>query len=230
MARRGRWRAALLAGLALALFLVIGRSAAGTLPAFVEWVERQGTRAALVYVLGYAAATVLLIPGSLLTLAAGALFGVVRGTALAFTGALLGSVAAFLVSRHLTRPTLERRFARDPRFRRIDAAVEAQGLRIVLLLRLSPVLPFTLLNYALGITRVRLRDYLVAAVGMLPGTLLYVWSGSAAGEVAALASGGGPRGAGSWGVLLLGMAATAAVTVVLTRLARRALAEAGADG
>jgi uncharacterized membrane protein YdjX (TVP38/TMEM64 family) len=112
-----------------------------------------------------------------------------------------------------------------PRFAAIDRAIGREGRKIVFLLRLSPVFPFVLLNYALGLTRVRLRDYAVAALGMLPGTLLYVYYGKLAGDVATLAADGTEteRGAGYWTLMALGLLATIAVTTVVTRTARRAL-------
>jgi uncharacterized membrane protein YdjX (TVP38/TMEM64 family) len=222
-------RLALIAAVLLLLAL-LGHRGLRLVPGFIAWVDRMGPAGMLLFVLGYAVATVALIPGSVMTLAAGALFGVVRGTLVAFTGALLGSTLAFLVARYLARPLVERRVASDARFRRIDRAVGWHGRRLVFLLRLSPVLPFTLMNYALGITHVRLRDYLIASVGMLPGTLLYVWTGTLAGEAAA-AAGGTPlrRGAAYWTVLAVGFLATVAVTVAVTRMARRALREAGRD-
>src|SRR5512134_2247807 len=155
----------LLAGLVLA-----GREAAGLLPRFAAWVESLGVWGPVVFVLGYIVATVAFVPGSLLTLGAGAIFGLVQGTALVLAGATLGASAAFLVSRYLARDAVERRLAGNARFAAIDRAVGAQGRKIVLLLRLSPVFPFNLLNYALGLTRVSLADYALAAFGMLPGT------------------------------------------------------------
>ena len=125
-------------------------------------------------------------PGAL---GAGAIFGVVEGAALVFVAAVLGSTAAFLVARYVARSAVERRVASEPRFAAIDRAVGEQGRKIVLLLRLSPVFPFNLLNYGLGLTKVRLLDYVVASIGMIPGTLLYVYSGKVAGDVAAAAGG-----------------------------------------
>src|SRR5207245_1117774 len=113
----------------------------------------------------------------------------VPGTVYVLIAATLGSAAAFLVSRYLARGAIERRLANIPRFAAIDRAVGAEGRKIVFLLRLSPVFPFTLLNYALGLTQVRFADYLVAAIGMLPGTVLYVYAGQAIGDVTALAGG-----------------------------------------
>jgi uncharacterized membrane protein YdjX (TVP38/TMEM64 family) len=179
------------------------------------------------FVVGYILATVAFIPGSLLTLAAGAIFGIALGTVTVFAGAVLGSAAAFLLARTVARAAIERRIEGDARFAAIDEAVARDGRRIVFLLRLSPAFPFNLMNYALGLTRVRFVDYLVASVGMLPGTLLYVYTGKLAGEVAVAAGGAAPpRGAGYYAVLGLGLLATLAVTVLVTRTARRALTEA----
>ena len=216
-----------LAVAALVAVIALGREVGAYVPRFANWVEDLGPWGPAAFVVGYALATVAFVPGSVLTLAAGAIFGLVEGTLLVFAAATLGSIAAFLVARYFARDSIARRVEGDARFAAIDRAVELQGRRIVFLLRLSPVFPFNLLNYALGLTRVRLWDYAVASLGMLPGTLLYVYSGKVVGEVAALAGGGEvQRGAGyylSWGV---GLAATALVTVLVTRIARRALAEA----
>ncbi len=141
--------------------------------------------------------------------------------------ATLGASAAFLVSRYVARGAVERRLAGNARFAAIDRAVGDQGRKIVLLLRLSPVFPFNLLNYALGLTRVRFADFLVASIGMLPGTLLYVYYGKVAGDVARLAGGTDvPKGPGYYAVLGLGLVATILVTTIVTRTARRALEEA----
>jgi uncharacterized membrane protein YdjX (TVP38/TMEM64 family) len=215
---------------ALAALVLLGRVAGGYLPRFAAWVESAGAWGPALFILGYAVAVVGFAPGSLLTLAAGAIFGLWRGVAFVFVAAVLGSSAAFLVARYLARGAVERRLAGNPRFAAIDRAIGAQGRRIVFLLRLSPVFPFNLLNYALGLTRVRLADYLVASVGMVPGTFLYVYSGKLAGDVAALAGGAPvPRDAGYWAVLALGLVATVAVTAVVTRIARRALREANPE-
>lgn len=224
---------ALLALAALAALLVLGRQAGALLPRFAGWVQGQGPLAPVVFVAGYALAVVAFVPGALLTLAAGAIFGLAEGTALVFVAAVLGSTAAFLLSRHLARRWVEGRLRGDPRFGAIDRAVGREGRRIVFLLRLSPVFPFNLLNYALGLTSVGLADYVLASFGMLPGTLLYVYSGRLAGDVAAVAGGAGrERGAAEWALLGVGFVATLAVTVLVTRIARRALREAtdGPDG
>lgn len=214
----------------LAVLVVLGRQAGGYIPVFAQWVNGLGVWGPIVFIVGYTVATVAFVPGSLLTLAAGAIFGLAQGTVYVFVAAVLGSSAAFLVSRYLARATIERRLSGSPRFAAIDRAVGAQGRKIVFLLRLSPVFPFNLLNYGLGLTKVRFADYVAASVGMLPGTLLYVYYGKLAGDVAALAGGAAPeKGVGYYAVLILGLAATIVVTTIVTRTARRALKEATGD-
>ncbi len=211
----------------LAGIFYLGRSAGGYIPAFAEWVDGLGALGPIVFILGYAVAVVAFIPGSLLTLAAGAIFGVVEGTVYVFAAAVLGSTLAFLIARHGGRAAIELRLEGDVRFATVDRAVGDGGRKIVVLLRLSPVFRFSLLNYSRGLTTVRLADFLIASIGMLPACLVVVYTGIVAGEVAAIAGGGAAeRGAGEWAVLILGLAATAIVTVIVTRIARRAPAAA----
>lgn len=209
----------------VAVVLLGGKQLAALIPRFVDEVRTLGALGAVLFVAGYVVATVAFVPGSLLTLAAGAVFGLGPGVALVLLGATLGASAAFMVARYLARGRIERLLSGDARFAAIDRAVEREGRRLVFLLRLSPVFPFNLLNYALGLSRVRFGDYLAGSVGMLPGTLLYVYYGKLAGDVAALAGGVAPaRGSGYYIVLGVGLLATVAVTVLVTRTARRALA------
>lgn len=207
--------------------LAIGRQAGGYLPQFAAWVDSLGAWGPVVFILGYAAAVVAFVPGSVLTLAAGAIFGLAEGVGYVFIAATLGASLAFLVSRYIARSAIEHRIQANPKFAAIDRAVGEEGRKIVFLLRLSPVFPFSLLNYGLGLTRVRFLDYVLACVGMLPGTVLYVYYGKLAGDVAALAGGAAPAGgAGYWSVLILGLVATVVVTALITRTAKRALAAA----
>ncbi len=211
---------------ALLAFVLIGREAGGYVPRFAQWVDGLGAWGPAAFVVGYAAAVVGFVPGSVLTLAAGAIFGLVEGTVVVFLGATLGSTLAFIISRYVARDAVARRVEGDRRFAAIDGAIERQGRRIVFLLRLSPVFPFSLLNYALGLTRVRLADYVLASFGMLPGTILYVYSGRIAGELAALAgSASVQHGAGYYAVITVGFVATAIVTIGVTRVARQALSD-----
>lgn len=200
------------------------------LPRFAEWVSGLGVAGIVVFVLVYILATVLFVPGSLLTLAAGALFGVVRGTAIVFVAATAGASAAFLIARYAARDRIARRIAKDPRFAAIDRAIGKAGRKIVILLRLSPVFPFNLLNYALGLTSVRFVDFLIACIAMLPGTLLYVYYGRVIGDVAALAAGvRADRDTSYYVLFFLGLLATIAATAVITRIARRELARNAPD-
>lgn len=187
----------------------------------LDAVGRLGAWGPALFIVAYVAATVLLVPGSALTLGAGALFGVVWGSIYVSIASVLGATAAFLVGRHLARDWVARKIEGKPSFGAIDRAVAEEGWKIVLLTRLSPVFPFTLLNYAFGLTRVRVRDYVLASwIGMMPGTVLYVYLGSLARAGAA----GQERTPAEWAFYGVGLVATLIVTVFVTRLARRALA------
>jgi uncharacterized membrane protein YdjX (TVP38/TMEM64 family) len=192
---------------------------------FIEWVRGLGTIGALVYIFVYIAAAVLMFPASLLTLAAGFLYGPLWGTLLVSPTSVLAATLAFLLGRSVAREWIKHRIETNPRFSAVDAAVGENGAKVVFLLRLSPIFPFTLLNYSLGLTRVRLRDFILASfVGMLPGTFLYVYLGSSVANLAALASGKATRG-GPWEHVLFwgGLAATVLVVTLVTRTARQAL-------
>ncbi len=216
----------LTAVVALVALIFIGRELGAYVPRFATWVEGLGVWGPVAFMAGYALATVAFVPGSLLTLGAGAIFGLAKGVAYVFVAASIGATLAFLVSRYVARSAIEQRLAGNEKFAAIDDAVGEQGLKIVLLLRLSPVFPFNALNYGLGLTKVSLRDYVLAHIGMLPGSLLYVYYGKLAGDVAALAGGAETeRGTEYWIVLGLGLVATVIVTTIVTRIARRALKE-----
>lgn len=187
-------------------------------------VRSLGLAAPVAFVGLYTAAVVVLVPASALTIVGGALFGVAGGFALGFVGAVTGSLCAFLLGRHGLRRRVEAQLARMPRLAAVDRAVSAQGRRVVFLLRLSPVVPYNLLNYALGLTTISSRDFLVASLGMIPATLTYAYLGHVAGEALAAASEAGTPHQTSYYVLLAaGLTATVAATVVVTRAARRAL-------
>ncbi len=195
---------------------------------FKAWVGTLGAWGPLVFVVGYAVAVVGFVPGAALTLAAGAIFGVVAGTAYVFIAATVGSCAAFLIARYLARAAIEKRIEGNPKFAAVDHAIAGEGLKITFLLRLSPAFPFVLLNYALGLTRVSFADYAIASIGMLPGTLLYVYLGSLAG-LAASGSVAGEGGMLRQVFFFGGLVATVLVTVLITRTAKRALDAATAE-
>lgn len=224
---RGRF-ARIAVGIALLTGLVLlARQAGQYIPAVAQWVDGLGAWGPAAFIVLYAAAVVAFVPGALLTLAGGAIFDLFWGTIYVFIAAVLGSSGAFLVSRYLARGVVESRFGHNQRFASLDRAIGEQGLKIMFLIRLSPAFPFSFLNYAIGLTRISFRDYVLASAGMLPGTVLYVYYGKLLGDVAALASGVAPERDSSYYVLLgVGLAATLAVTALVTRIARRALAEA----
>ncbi len=210
----------------LAVLVYYGRQAGDYFLEFARWVKAQGPLGPLLFIVGYAVGVVAAAPGSVLTMLGGAIFGLGWGTAWVFCGSTLGSAAAFLIARYLARGMVEKKIEGSEKFAAVDRAVGRQGFKIVFLLRLSPVFPFSFGNYALGLTRVRFVDYLLAAFGTLPGTFLYVYYGKAIGDIAALAAGAQvEKGTGYWVVMGLGLAATIAVTVVVTRIALRALRE-----
>ncbi|HKI33700.1 MAG TPA: TVP38/TMEM64 family protein [Gemmataceae bacterium] len=190
---------------------------------FVDWVQGLGWWGALVFGLVYAVAG-LAIPGSILTLGAGFAFGVVFGTVVVSLSSVTTAVLAFWLGRTLFRAWVAAKVAANPKFRALDQAVAENGFKIVFLTRLSPVFPFTLLNYTFGLTKVRFRDYLIASwIGMLPGTVLYVYLGSAIHDVADLAAGNVERTPAQTVFFWVGLAVTALVTVLVTRIARNAL-------
>jgi uncharacterized membrane protein YdjX (TVP38/TMEM64 family) len=176
------------------------------------------------------AVSCLVLPGSLITLAAGSLFGVIVGTVVVSLASVTGACFAFWLGRTLARSLIERRLAGNARFRALDQAVAAGGFKIVLLTRLSPLFPFTFLNYAYGLTKVRFRDYVLASwIGMLPGTVMYVYLGSTVKELADVAVGNVEGGLARRVLFFVGLAATVLVTVYVTRLARQALRQAVPD-
>ena len=215
---------ALWVAVALALLLAArALDARALLLRALEAIRDLGPWAPAIFVLLYIVATILFLPGSVLTLGAGAAFGVVKGAIVASVAATLAATAAFLVGRYVARGWVERKIQGNASFRAIDQAVAREGWKIVGLMRLSPVVPFNLLNYAFGVTRVRLRDYVLASwIGMMPGMLMYVYLGSLAGE---LATGGATRArtAPEWALYGVGLIATVAATFYITRLARAAL-------
>ncbi|MBL9190145.1 MAG: TVP38/TMEM64 family protein [Opitutaceae bacterium] len=187
----------------------------------LDSIQSLGAWGPVIFVALYIVATVLFVPGSALTLGAGALFGVGLGSVLVSVGATLGATAAFLVGRYLARDWVAAKIEGNASFAAIDRAVAAEGWKIVGLTRLSPAFPFSLLNYAFGLTRVSLRDYVLASwIGMMPGTVMYVYLGSLA-----RAAGERTRTPGEWVLYGVGLVATIAVTVFVTRLARAALAK-----
>ncbi|KXZ42500.1 hypothetical protein GPECTOR_141g698 [Gonium pectorale] len=195
--------------------------------AAVAAVTSSGWLGPAVFVVLYAAATVLLFPASVLTLAAGALFGPLAGTALVSIASTTGATCAFLVSRYLARPWVESKIAGLPRFKAVLSGVAANGPWVVFLLRLSPLVPFNLLNYALGLTPISPPAYVAASwAGMLPGTFAYVYLGGA-GRAAVDAAAAGGSGVDTPKLVLYGVGAAA--TILATRAISSAASKALED-
>jgi uncharacterized membrane protein YdjX (TVP38/TMEM64 family) len=201
-----------------------GRSIAPRLLSAVADIQSVGPAAPIAFILIYAFAVVALIPASLLTIAGGAVFGLIPGAAYSLIGATLGSTAAFLIGRYAARRLVSKRLAAMPRFSAIERAVSARGRRIVLLLRLSPVVPFNFLNYALGLTTISVWDFVIASLGTVPGAFVYSYAGKVTGEALALAGKAEvPKNTSYYAFLVAGLVATIAATTAVTRTARRAL-------
>ena len=197
------------------------------LTAFNEWVGGLGAWGVVIFIVVYVIATVLLVPGSVLTVGAGFVFGLGWGLLAVSLGSTVGAALAFLIARFVAREKISSIAKKNESFGRIDAAIGEQGAKLVFLLRLSPLIPFNLSNYFYGLTAVKFWPYVLASwIGMLPGTLLYVYLGTV-GKAGLQAASGTDAGRSplEWTLLGVGLAATVAVTVWVTRIARKALKE-----
>ncbi len=217
--------------LAIALVLVLGtvfldQTKAG-LQAFLTWTQGIGVLGPPLLGVVYVLACVFFLPGSVLTAGAGFLFGLWKGTVVAVIGSNLGAWAAFALGRTLMRGWVVSKVSGNAKFSAIDEAVGREGFKIVFLTRLSPILPFNLLNFAFGATRVSFRDYAWGSfVGMFLGTVLYVYFGTAVKSLAEIVAGKVEGGVAQKILLGVGLAATIAVTVFITRVAKQALDQA----
>ncbi len=199
---------------------------------FNQWIGQMGVAGFFVFIIVYAIATVLLTPGAVLTIGAGFVFGLWKGFVGVSAGATLGAALAFLVARFIARDKIERIAQRNEKFRRIDNAIGEQGAKLIFLLRLSPVIPFNLSNYFYGLTGVKFWPYVLASwIGMMPGTFLYVYIGTAGKAAASVAAGGEAMKHGwqYWTFMSVGLVATIIVTIWVTKIARDALRETGAQ-
>lgn len=228
------WRARHIKAVAFALaasglfvlvrWLPLGRA----VEALERTVQASGPRGALVFALVYILAVVAMVPGSVLTVAVGSMFGLVVGTATVSIASTIGAAIAFLIARYLARDTVERWARFDPRFGAIDRAVGANGWKIVALSRLSPAIPFNLQNYFYGLTAIGFWPYVVTSwIAMLPGTFVYIYIGLLGRAGLDAASGSNPKGQTpiEWVGITIGLLATVAATFYVTRLARRTLRE-----
>jgi uncharacterized membrane protein YdjX (TVP38/TMEM64 family) len=211
--------------IALAAIIIAARKLGLTNPAeTLDRIRGLGPFGPLVFIMIYIAAAVALVPGSILTLAAGALFGLLWGTIYVSIAATAAATIAFLIGRYFARDWIAARLERYPKFSAVDRAVARGGWKIVGLTRLSPVFPYVFLNYAFGLTSVRLSEYVWASwLGMLPGTAMYVYIGSFGGQLARAYANTRGRSALEWALYALGLTATIALAVYASRLASREL-------
>lgn len=187
-------------------------------------VREMGPWGPILFTLLYVAAAVTMAPAFVLTVAAGAIYGIWRGSALVFVAATLGASLAYALAHRLAGTRLVMRVLKDRRVDAVRGAVSGEGAWVQFLLRLSPIVPYVLLNYALGLSRVRFRDFLIACVGMLPAIVMYAYYGMVVGDVAKLAAGVAPPHGREYYVLLgVGVAATIGASMMITRAARRAI-------
>jgi len=204
--------------------LLVGRLLSPWMPQFADWVKALGVWAPIAFLGAYVIVCILMLPAFILIMVGGAVFGMVKGSALVMTGAIIGGTCALLLGRYVAREQVSKRVAKNATLSVIDRVIGEDGLKLVFLLRLSPVVPFVLTNYALGVTRVRLRDFVLGTFGLTPIVITYAAFGSA--------TGAGPRADGSspisgW-VLGVGIVATVVLGLILVRITQRALREADA--
>jgi uncharacterized membrane protein YdjX (TVP38/TMEM64 family) len=192
---------------------------------FAARVRDAGVLGAVIYALAYTPGAVLLVPAAAFSLGAGFAFGVPLGVAVAIPGAALSSIVVFVLGRTVLQGAVQDRLAAYPKFRAIERAVEKHGIKTVVLLRLSPIMPFNLLNYLFGVTRLTLGQYVVASfVGVVPGAVLFAYIGSLVTSAAEYAQGVRPEaGPGEAALYWFGLFATLLVVVVVGRVARREL-------
>ena len=189
----------------------------------VQRLDTLGPWAPVIYILLYVLAAVTLAPAFLLTFASGAVFGLWRGTLFTSIGAVLGASAVYGLSSQLGRDRVLSWIDQNRRVAAARQAVIGRSLWLMFLLRLSPLVPYNLLNYALALSGVRYRDYALAMVGMLPAIVMYAYYGKIVGDVAAIAAGAPPRGPEYYVLLITGLVATVLATTTITRAARRAI-------
>ncbi len=194
--------------------------------AALAWIDQAGSVGPIVFIGLYIVACMFMLPGSILSLGAGVVFGVVKGSILVSIASTLGATATFLIGRYLIRDWIAAKIEKKATFKAMDEAIGQEGWKIVGLTRLSPLFPFNVLNYAFGITRVSLGQYVLASwIGMMPGTILCVYIGSLARNLATLGAGAADQTPTSiqWAVNAIGFFTVAVITVIITRIARQAL-------
>ncbi|MDY7002696.1 MAG: TVP38/TMEM64 family protein [Cyanobacteriota bacterium] len=198
------------------------------------WIETLGIWSPIAFIIIYNLATLLLIPGLVLTMGGGVIFGVIWGAIYVFLASTLGATIAFIIGRYISRDWVCQQLHQHSKFQAIDRAVVKEGFKIVFLTRLCPLFPFNLLNYAFGVMQVSLKDYILGSLGMIPGTIMYVYIGSIIGDITLIGTSQQPTNftveVTKWIINIVGLIATVLVTIYITRLANKALEKSIEEG
>ncbi len=196
----------------------------------LQWIDNLGSIKYIVFLIGYVIVTVAFLPASVITLGAGAIFGVYIGSLLVFVGAMIGATAAFLIGRFIARDWIAKKVEGNRFFNSLDNSIAEEGLKLIFLIRLSPAFPFNLLNYALGLTKVSLKDYVLGTTGIIPGTIMYVYLGSLVGDVAMIGqetTTASPQEVViGWIIRILVLVTIVAISLYIAKIAKKALNEA----
>jgi uncharacterized membrane protein YdjX (TVP38/TMEM64 family) len=192
-----------------------------------DWLDNSIAKNPLTFIILFNILTLVGFPGSLLTLKSGYVFGVGWGTVYVLIAATIGATLAFLFGRYLTREWVQKKVAGNIQFRAIDRAVTIEGWKIVLLVRLSPLFPFNLTNYAFGVSQISLKNYIIGSIGILPGTVLYTYMGSLTNKLTNLNLDRSPTDLplqfAQWEMRIVGLFATIAIALYLNHIAKAAL-------
>ncbi|MFY9551542.1 MAG: TVP38/TMEM64 family protein [Thermoanaerobaculia bacterium] len=216
-----RWKWIALGALVVGLFAAWRVLPLGQwLKDFQAWIEGLGPLGGVLFGLAYVVGALLFVPGAVLTIGAGYLFGLGWGVVVVSLASTAAAALAFLIARHLARERVETLARKNPKFAALDRAIGKNDWKVIFLLRLSPLIPFSISNYLYGLTSVRFAPYVLASwIGMLPGTFLYVYLGAAGKSLGEKQE----KSPWEWALLGAGLLATIAVTVILTRVAKKEL-------
>ena len=197
------------------------------LKSILIWIEGLGYWGAIAFIIIYNIATLLFVPGSILTMGGGVVFGIFWGSIYVFVASTLGATIAFIIGRYFSRDWVSQQLEKHPTFQALDEAVVKEGLKIVFLTRLCPLFPFNLLNYAFGVMRVSLKDYILGSLGMIPGTVMYVYLGALAGDIALIGTAEQPTNWETelvkWSMHGIGLLATVGISIYLAKVANKIL-------
>ena len=221
--RRKRVALPILTTVVIGSIVGVSFAAKKLVPGADEWLAGLGDWAWVAYLAIFTVGIVLFAPASLFCIVAGAFFGLWWGSLYAFVGGVLGSTAAFLIARTGARGWIEEKLRRMPRFEQFDDSLSDDGLKIVFLIRLSPIMPMAPVSYAMGVSSIRFRHFLMSMPAMLPGLIPFVYAGNVAGEIVAVIQGEADKPWWEWVILGVGFVATGVAAWLVGRRAKRAI-------